>query len=331
MDQLSLVLAQAGPPTGLEKILATLISGLGLGAIYALLALGFVIIFKATQVVNFAHGALAALGAYLVVYFAVVLNFPGQYLTFLPIGVQWAASAILGIVAAAFVGLLLELVFIRPMIGQPLFSVAIITLGIDAILRTVTNDLIGTGIRPLKAPFGDDLVADVFRWGNVPIPHTQVATVLTAVLLLVGVALFFRSRTGIAMRATAFDQETAMAQGISVGKVFGIAWMIGAALAAVAGVFVSVPPRGSGATVATAFVALRAFPVIVIGGLDSIVGAVVAGFGVGTIEVFAAVYLLPFSDVLGVGFSTIVPYLLMLVVLFIRPYGIFGTEEIRRV
>ena len=329
MDQTVLVLAQA--VTGIDKLLSTLVSGLGLGAIYALLALGFVIIFKATQVVNFAHGALAALGAYLVVFFAVVLNFPGRYLTFLPDLVQWSVSALIGIAAAALVGLVVEVLFIRPMIGEPLFSIAIITLGVDAILRTVTNELIGTGIRNLEAPFGDNLLEDVYQWGNVTIPHTQIATVLTAAVLLAAVALFFRSRTGVAMRATAFDQESAMAQGISVGKMFAIAWMIGAALAAVAGVFVAVPPRGAGATVATAFVALRAFPVIVIGGLDSVVGAVVAGFGVGLLEVAAAVYLLPYATTLGVGFSTIVPYLLMLVVLLIRPYGIFGTKEVRRV
>jgi branched-chain amino acid transport system permease protein len=262
-----------------------------------------------------------------VVYFAVVLNFPGQYLFSLPGWAQWIASAIVGVLAAAVVGLLVELLFIRPMIGQPLFSVAIITLGIDAILRTVTNDLIGTGVRSLEHPWG----LDTLRWGGVLIPHTQIATIVTAVTLLGGVALFFRSRTGVAMRATAFDQESAMAQGIPAGKIFAIAWMIGAGLAAVAGVFTSVPPRGSGATVATAFVALRAFPVIVIGGLDSVVGAVAAGFGVGVLEVAAAVYLLPYSNVLGTGFSSIVPYLLMMVVLLIRPHGIFGTEEIRRV
>lgn len=323
------VLAQAAD--GMDKFLSTLVSGLGLGAIYALLALGFVIIFKATQVVNFAHGGLAALGAYLVVYFAVILNFPGRYLTFLPDVVQWSASALIGVLFAALVGLVIETLFIRPMIGESLFAVAIITLGVDAILRTITNDLIGTGIRNLEAPFGDNLLEDVYLWGNVTVPHTQIVTVLTALVLLGAIALFFRSRTGIAMRATAFDQETAMAQGISVGRVFAVAWMIGAALAAVAGVFVAMPPRGSGASLATALVALRAFPVIVIGGLDSVVGAVVAGFGVGIIEVAAAIYLQPFASTLGVGFSSIVPYLLMLVVLMIRPYGIFGTEEIRRV
>lgn len=326
MELAVLVLAQTGQ-SALNKFLLVLVSGLGLGAIYALLAMGFVIIFKATQVVNFAHGALSALGAYLVVYFAVILNFPGQYLTAFPEWVQWSASALFGIMAAALVGLVIEWLFIRPMIGEPLFSVAIITLGLDAILRTITNDFIGTDHVSIDHPWG--IVA--FEFGNFRIPHTQVATVVVAVAMLALVALFFRTRVGVAMRATAFDQETALAQGIAVGRIFALAWMIGAALAAVAGVFASMFPRAAGVSVTTAFIALRAFPVIVIGGLDSVTGAVLAGFGVGLLEVAAGVYLAPYSNVVGLGFSTIVPYLLMLVVLLVRPYGIFGTEEIRRV
>ena len=224
-------------------------------------------------------------------------------------------------------GLIIELLFIRPMIGEPLFSVAIITLGIDAVLRTITNDLIGTDQVSLGQPLG----IAAFKLGNVPVPHTQVATVVVAILALAAIALFFKSRTGVAMRATAFDQESAMAQGISVGRIFGLSWIIGAALAGIAGVFVSIYPRSAGVGFTTAFIALRALPIIVIGGLDSIIGAVVAGFGVGLFEVGAGVYLSQYSSVIGNGFSTIVPYLLMLIVLFIRPHGLFGTEEIRRV
>jgi branched-chain amino acid transport system permease protein len=295
MEQLLVVFAQAAGQSALDKFLGVLVSGLSLGAIYALLALGFVIIFKATQVLNFAQGALAALGAYLVIYFAVVLNMPGRYLESLPYWVQWITSGVLGIVAAAFVGLIVELLFIRPMIGEPLFSVAIITLGIDAILRTITNDLLGVGIVSIEDPWQ----TNAFQLGNVAVPHTQIATVVVAVMLMFTVAAFFKTRTGIAMRATAFDQESAMAQGINVGRIFALSWMIGAALAAVAGVFSSVFPRAAGVSMGTAFIAFRAFPVIVIGGLDSIVGAVVAGFGVGLFEVAAGVYLSQYSRVLG--------------------------------
>ena len=159
------------------------------------------------------------------------------------------------------------------MIGEPLFSVAIITLGIDIIVRTITDDFIGTDIRPMGDPWG----ATVIDLGPVVIPQVTIVQFAVTVVLMAGIALFFRSRTGVAMRATAFDQEAAMAQGIGVGKIFGIAWAIGAGMAAVGGMFAAMFPRATGVSAATAFIAFRAFPAVIIGGLDSIVGAVVGG------------------------------------------------------
>lgn len=335
LASLPLLLAQAAPVDpavqasggGLDRFLAMLVSGVALGAIYALLALGFVIIFKATQVVNFAHGAIAAVGAYLTAYFAVTLNFPGTFIGG-PQWVQWSLSAIVAILMTAVVGLILERLFIRPMIGEPLFSVAIITLGIDILVRTITDDYIGTGVRPVGDPWG----AGILTVGGIRIAQTQVVTVVVAAAAMVAVAAFFRSRTGIAMRATAFDQEAAMAQGIGVGRIFALSWGIGAALAAIAGIFASVFPRSPGVmATTTAFFAFRAFPAVILGGLDSVGGAVIGGFVIGIVEVAAGTYLSPYSGVLGVGFQGIVPYLVMLLVLLVRPYGLFGTKEIRRV
>jgi len=153
---------------------------------------------------------------------------------------------------------------------------------------------------------------------------------VVALIAVGAIAMFFRSRMGIAMRATAFDQEAARAQGINVGRVFSVSWAIGAVLATLAGVFISMfPRRSTGVDQATAFFAFRAFPAIIIGGLDSIVGGIVGGLLVGFAESAATVYVT--FDILGSGFAGIVPYLLMLLVLVVRPYGIFGTEEIRRV
>ena len=320
------LIGQAASQTGIEKFANALTSGIALGAIYALLALGFVIIFKATQVVNFAHGAIAALGAYFVVYFAVVLNVPGRWMGGAPDWLSWSLSALIAVLVTAFIGIVIERLTIRPMIGEPLFAVAMITLGLDLIIRTITNDLMDNAIQGLGDPWGTAL----YEIGPLRIAHTQVVTVgvlIAAVLMLI---VFFRSRTGVAVRATAFDQEAAMAQGISVGKVFAIAWAIGAALAAIGGIFSSVAPRAAGVSPMTAFIAFRAFPVVIIGGLDSIAGAIIAGLLVGVAEVFAAVYLGSVSW-LGAGFSGIVPWLLMMVVLIVKPYGLFGTEEIRRV
>ena len=321
------VVAQAVGPSGIDKFLNTFASGIALGAIYAILALGFVIIFKATQVVNFAHGGIAAFGAYMVVYFATVLNVPGRWLEFLPYGVQWTLSAVLAILVTALLGIVIERIVIRPMIGKALFAVAMITLGVDLIIRTVTVDFMGNQSRGLGDPWG----AGILQLGEVRIAHTQIVTVVVALLCVGLLAWFFRTKTGTAMRATAFDQEAAMAQGISVGKVFAIAWAIGAALAAIGGIFSSVFPRGAaGVTPFTALIAFRAFPAVIIGGLDSISGAIVGGMIVGLAEVFAASYLGSVSW-LGTGFAGIVAWLLMMVVLLVKPYGLFGTEEVRRV
>ncbi len=321
------VIGQAVVPGGFDKFINALGSGIALGAIYALLALGFVIIFKATQVVNFAHGAIAALGAYLVSYFAVTVNIPGRWITGAPDWLQWMLSALIAVAATALIGMIIERITIRPMIGEPLFAVAMITLGLDLIIRTISNDLMDNTNTGLGDPWGVSFV-DI---GPLRMANTQIATLVITVIVVILLALFFRSRTGVAVRATAFDQEAAMAQGISVGKVFAIAWGIGAALAALGGIFSSVAPRGAaGVSPFTALVAFRAFPAVIIGGLDSIVGAIVGGLIIGIAEVFAGSYLGQISW-LGNGFAGIVPWLAMMVVLLVKPYGLFGTEEIRRV
>ncbi len=321
-----IVLAQTANAGAFEKFINTLASGIALGAIYAILALGFVIIFKATQVVNFAHGAIAAFGAYLVVYFATVVNMPGRWLESAPVIVQWSLSALAAVIGAALIGIIVERLAIRPMIGEPLFAVAMITLGLDLIVRTVTTDYLGNQLRGLGDPWG----AGVVDIGVLRISQTQIVMIVVTGVAMAGLAWFFRTRIGVAMRATAFDQEAAMAQGISVGKVFATAWAIGAGLAAVGGIFSSMSPRAAGVTPLTAFVAFRAFPAVVIGGLDSIPGAIVGGMLVGSAEVFVGSYLSSVSW-LGTGFSGIVPWLLMMIVLVIKPYGILGTEEVRRV
>jgi branched-chain amino acid transport system permease protein len=322
---IAVVVAQGAGAHGLTQFMTALASGIALGAIYATLALGFVIIFKATQVVNFAHGAIASLGAYFVVYFAVTANFPGGLVDFLPRWMQWILSVVAALVAAGVLGIVIERITIRPMIGEPLFAVAMITLGLDLIVRTVTNDYLSNQVLGLGDPWG----ARTLTVGGVVISYTQVITVLVSVAAMLLLAAFFRSRMGIAMRATALDQEAALAQGISVGRVFATAWAIGAALAALGGIFTSVFPRAAGVSPFTAFFAFRAFPAVVIGGLDSIVGAIVGGMLVGMVEVFAGTYLT--QSWLGAGFSGIVGWLFMMVVLLVKPYGLFGTEEIRRV
>lgn len=311
---------------GGNELAKMVVEGLSLGAIYALLAVGFVIIFKATQVLNFAHGALAALGAFLVAGIANVWDIPGRWIPNAPAWVSWAGSVVLAVIAMALIGMALERVFLRPMVGEELFAIAIVTLGLDIAIRNITNDFIGQFPRPM----GDPLGVSIIDLGWVRIAHSEVLQFVVALVAVGSITMFFRSRLGIAMRATAFDQEAARAQGINVGRVFSVSWGIGAALAAVAGIFISMfPRRSAGVDQTTAFFAFKAFPAIIVGGLDSVVGAIVGGLLVGFAESAASTYLT--FDFLGSGFAGIVPYLLMLIVLIVRPYGLFGTEEIRRV
>jgi len=323
VTQLIPILAQEG--VSIAPAAQALVTGLSLGSIYALLAMGFVIIFKSTRVLNFAHGALATLGAFLVAVFATSWDIPGRWIPSLPEWAAWVSAALIALLVAGLFGMMLERVFIRPMVGEELFAVAIVTLGLDIVLRTILNDFIGVNARPLGDPWGIQLV----DLGWVRIAYTEILQLVVTISLVVAMALFFRTRTGVAMRATAFDQEGARAQGIGVGRIFSLSWGIGAVFAGVAGVFLSIHPRGpAGVTQQTAFFAFAAFPAIVVGGLDSIVGAVAGGMIIGLAQAYSG--LLPW-EFLGTGFGGVVPYIVMLIVLFIRPYGLFGTEEIRRV
>lgn len=318
------------------------VNGLSLGAIYAVLAMGFVIIFKATQVFNLANGAIAAVGAFLIASFATIINIPGRWMEGVPQTLQWSVSVIFALVATAAVGMLLERLFLRPMIGEALIILAVVTLGIDIMVRAITNDFIGQNARPMGGPFGLNsaglwCTSDTFigtieltEACSVRIPHSTIFQLILTTVLVGAIALFFRARTGVAMRATAWDQEAARAQGISVGRIFAISWAIGSVLAAVGGLFISVfPRRPGGVDTFTAFFAFRAFPAVILGGLDSVVGALIGGLAIGFAESAAGTYLT--FEFLGTGFGGVVPYLVMFIVLLVRPYGIFGTEEIRRV
>lgn len=328
------LIAQEEAVAGLSdtaKFITALGRGLALGSIYALLALSFVLIFKATQAVNFAQGAIALVGTWFVTLLLVNWRIPARWLgddlarnRYL----VWIPAVIIALALSILLGLVIERLMIRPMIGKPLFVIAVLTLGLEAVLRTVGNDALIGQQRTLRVPWGRegfDVEGAFVYW-------TYVVAVITAAAAFVATFLFFRTRTGIAMRAVATDQEASMAQGIRVGRVFAIAWGAGAALSVMAAVLFSMSPFGSGvAEIGLTSLAFRALPAVILGGLDSIPGALIGGVTIGLAEVFAGVYLAEETGTLGVGYQLIVPYVVMLLVLFVRPYGLFGTEEIRRV
>ncbi len=328
-----------------EVMIQTLAKALGLGATYAIVALGFVLIFKGTQVVNFAQGALAMIGALFVSFLAVDEHIPLTTIKNPLIGIGpewfgWGLSVVVALFFAGILGLVLERVVIRPMIGQPLFSVAVITLGLETMLRTMANDSVRIQLRPLGIPWGTggftvggETNDAGITTGGAFIAWSYVAAVITAIVAFLAVFFFYRSRMGVAMRATAFDQEAAMAQGINVGRVFAIAWIAGTILAAIGGIFATQPPiaQTGAAQVETQFIAFRALPAVILGGLDSVQGALVGGMIIGLAEITAGQYLSQYAGTLGSGYPLIVPYLVMIVGLLVRPYGIFGTPEVRRV
>ncbi len=297
----------------MTEFLNSLLEGLGTGSIYALLAVGFVVIYKATRVVSFAQPALMVAGASFVVYFATDRK------------INFFVALILGVLLTAALALLVERTALRPMVGKPVFVVAIITIGIDVILRIFVNHYIGSDFRPVGDPWGLDRV----RIGGVSVQERHLAMMAITAVLVGALFAFFRySRAGLAMRATAADQEAALAHGVSVGSVFAMSWAIAGGLAAVAGTFIG---TGSGISQATWTVALKALPAIIVGGLDSVGGAVIGGLLVGIVESLVGTYQADHFSFLGNNFNVVSPYVLMLAVLLVRPYGLFGTPEIERV
>jgi branched-chain amino acid transport system permease protein len=297
-----------------ELISLGLVRGLGIGSTYALLAVGFVIIYRATGVINFAQPALMILGAYATSVLATSVGLP------FPLAVV-AAMAVL-----ALVGLATERVALRPMVGKQPFAAAMVTVGVFIVLFVVAHRLIGAQVRTVGDPWGLERTSIL----GVGVAQVDVAKIVISMLAIGAVGLFLaRSRLGLAMRATSMDQEVALAQGVNVGRMFGLAWAISAALAALAGMLIGTAAGGFDAILA--LVALKALPVIIVGGLDSIKGAVYAGLFIGVAEALTRTYQPQYAAWLGANFDVVVPYVIMIIVLVFRPYGLFGTREVERV
>lgn len=295
----------------MTEFLQSLVRGLGVGSVYALLAIGFVIIYKSTRVISFAQPAFMVTGAVAVSYLVQAMSF--------------YAAVLLAIGLTTLLALGVERAAIRPMVGRPVFVVAIITLGVDVIIRVVVNGFIGREVRQV----GDPWTLSTLEIAGISVQRRYIAMMVTTGVVVAALFVFFKySRIGLAMRAAAFDQETALAQGISVGMVFALSWAIAGGLSALAGVFVG---TGAGIDQATWIVALKALPAIILGGLDSVEGAVVGGLAVGVVESLVGTYQGDYASWLGNNFAVVSPYVLMLLVLLVRPYGLFGTREVIRV
>jgi branched-chain amino acid transport system permease protein len=285
-------------------------NGILIGLLYALIALGFVLVYKATDAVNFAQGEFVMIAGLVV---AAALDFYGAPL--------WL-SIFLGLAVMIAFGFGLERIVLRKLIGRPVIAVVMATIGLAAILRGIGPTFLGAGTKSLPLPISDE----PFVLGPLFIPPIQVLGGAVSLIFLAGFGWFFlKSRKGVAMRAVADNQQVAMAMGIDVERYFGLAWAMTGIVSALGGVIWG---NLLGVDVNLSLVGLKVFPVVILGGLDSIPGAIVGGLIVGLVENVAAGYVDPY---VGGGTKDFAPYVLMILALMIRPYGMFGKRIIERV
>jgi branched-chain amino acid transport system permease protein len=294
----------------LETVTQAVINGLLIGGIYALVSIGVTLIFGVVKIVNFAQGEFVMIAGFLAVGALTVAGLP-----------LWISiiGALLAMVAFGFA---LERVMLRKLIGRPVIAVVMATIGLAAILRGLGPFGIFQGTRPLPLPLRDE----PFVLGPLFIPPIQLVGGVVSLAFLGGFSWFFlKSRNGIAMRAVADNQQVAMAMGIDVERYFGLAWAMTGVVSALGGVLWG---NMVGVDVNLALVGFKVFPVVILGGLDSIPGAIIGGLIVGIVENVTAGYVDPY---VGGGTKDFAPYVLMILALMIRPYGIFGKRIIERV
>lgn len=298
----------------MDNMIQFLFSGLGLGAIYALIALGFVVIYRASQVFNFAQGEFLTVGAFVMVSLSAV-------------GLPWIVAVLGAMTITGLLGAVTERTILRPLVGRPIFATIIITIFIGMILRSLVIVIWGTNPRGMPTPWDTSATVQIF--GAQVLVNSVGAVVAGGLALLAFFLLLKYTRIGVAMRATSSDQEASLGLGIPVGKIFGTTWFIAGVYAALAGIFLGMFPRN--VDVNLGFIALRAFPAVILGGLDSALGVVIAGLMLGLLEVFAQGYINPHLGNFGQNFHAVFPYVIMILVLMVRPYGLLGSREIKRV
>jgi len=292
-------------------MLQLIVTGIAVGGVYSLMALGFVLIFKASSVVNFGPGELVLFGAY--VAWAAITQVQ------LPLYV--ALPLTLGV--AVLLGLVIERGVLRPLIGEPIISVIMVTFGFASVIRGVLNMTWGSDTRPFPVLFSQQ----PFHLGPVPVSPVHLWSFVGVLILLAAFSVFFRfSRTGMAMRATADNQQVAQSLGISVKWIFALSWCIATVVSTLGGIILG-SVRG-GVDFSLADLGLKVFPVVILGGLDSVAGAIIGGVLIGVLENLAGGYLDP---ILGGGVKEVAPFVVLVIILMIRPYGFFGKAQIERV
>lgn len=295
----------------MEYYLQLFINGLVVGGIYSLVALGFVVIYKATKVVNFAQGELVMAGAYVCFGLTVQLAIP----------FVWAFLMTLAF--SVVLGLAIERLALRPLIGEAHICVIMVTIGMSSVLKSVVQLIWGTQIRvyPEVLPATPVIIA------GLPVAPVYMAAFALSALLFGLFTLFFKySRMGIAMRATAHDQQAAQSMGIGIRGIFAMSWCIACVVSTVGGVILG---NINGINSHLGVLGLKVFPAVILGGLDSLLGAALGGLIIGVLENVCDGLA---KDLLGLGgFRDVAAFVVLVVILMLKPYGLFGTEEIERV
>jgi branched-chain amino acid transport system permease protein len=288
-----------------------LVNGVIVGTLYGVVAMCFVLIYKSTQIVNFAQGEFLLIGAWVCWAMLIYLEIP-----------FWLGFLFTLVFMFAF-GVLLQVVVLRPMIGEPIISVIMLTIGLSIFFQSLMSWIFGEWVKPFPEVFSAQSV-DVL---GLQVEPAYLMSMVFALIVMAGFFYFFKySKMGLAMRATAFDQQVAASLGISVKQVFALSWAISAMVSAMAGVVIGMV---NGVSSALSFFGIKVFPAAILGGLDSIVGAIVGGIVIGLLENLAQ-----FLDVefLKLGnLYEIVPFYVLIIILMIKPYGLFGTRDIERI
>ena len=294
-----------------ELLLQLIVNGLILGTLYGVVAMCFTLIYKASQVVNFAQGEFLLIGAWVCWWLLADLQLP-----------FWAAFPMTLAFMMTF-GILLQIVVLRPMIGEPIISVIMVTIGLSIFFQAIMKWIFGAIVQPFPPIFQADAISVL----GLNVQPAYLMSLIVSLAIMGGFALFFKySRLGLAMRATAFNQQVAQSLGISVQKMFALSWAISAMVAALAGVVFGIV---NGVSSALSLFGIKVFPAVIVGGLDSIVGAIVGGLIIGLLENLAEYV---DGQWLNIGnLYNIAPFYVLVIILMIRPYGLFGTEKIERV
>ena len=294
-----------------DFLIQLLVNGFIIGLLYGVVAMSFVLIYKSSQVVNFAQGEFLLVGAWACWWLLANFSMP-FYMAFL-----------LTLLFMMLFGILVQIIILKPLIGEPIISIIMVTIGLSIFFQAIMNWMFGVFTEPFPQIFSSESL-NIF---GLNVQTAYLMSGLISIFIMISFALFFKkSKLGLAMRATAFDQQAAQSLGVSIKQVFAAAWAISAMVSAVAGVVFGIV---NGISSGIAFMGIKVFPAVILGGLDSVLGAILGGLVIGLLE-----HLAHYIDVqfLNIGnLIRIAPFYALIIILMIKPYGFFGTKDIERV